>query len=243
MKLQVIGLVLCVAVCPWAAAQVAVPAGGVPDGTEYLVRQLLVPSGDVVLAGEVLLPRSTAPVPGVLLVTGSGPHTREQTISGTPMFRMIATSLVSQGLAVLLVDARAYGLSTGAEDFTTTDRARDARACLDRLRVQPEVDPSRVGVLGHSEGAMIALMLAAEPHPPDFVVLLGAPGVRGGELWVDQVTANLAARGAKAETVAAVRAAFLKAVDQATRGFASDEEYYAAGREVLLAHGVAPGDV
>jgi pimeloyl-ACP methyl ester carboxylesterase len=198
------------------------------------------------LSGCLALPaRAHGPNPAVLLVTGNGPHTREQVVSGCPMFRMIADHLVSSGIAVLSVDPRGYGFSTGPDELQTTsaDRELDARACLEALRREPQLDRNRIGIIGHSEGAMIALMLAAETDLANFVVLLGCPGEPCGPLWVEQKVATLRTRGAEPATVDAVRAAFLRFVDLAAKGFDSDDAYYAAGKDVLRAHGVKDAEV
>ncbi len=225
---------------------VAAPPGAVPAGTEFVVRHLQTRASDTdpLLSGQLTLPRSARHVPGIVLISGSGPHTREQTISGCPTFRMLADHLVSRGFAVLSADARGYGYSDGDTDLehTTADRTRDVGAWLKILREQPEIDSERIGLLGHSEGALIALELANKPSPPAFAVLLGAPGQPCGKLWVEQTVSNLKRRGASAERVESVRQAFLKFVAIAARGFDSDAAYFEAGREVLAAHGVEEKD-
>jgi pimeloyl-ACP methyl ester carboxylesterase len=152
---------------------------------------------------------------------------------------MISDYLVSRGIAVLSVDRRGYGFSGGAEEMQTTTKqlAEDAQAWLQELRRQPEVDSAKVGVVGHSEGAMIAMMVAAE-QDVGFIVLLAPPGEPCQTLWVEQKLASLAAQGGEPATVEAVRAAFMKFTGQAASGFETDEAYYAGGKEVLIAHGV-----
>ncbi len=221
-------------------AIIALPGRG--DAAGWRVEPVTVTTSDpaVTLAGTLRIPEGPGPHPAVVLVSGSGGHLREQIISGLPMFRVMADWFVSRGVAVLGVDDRGEGFSTGPNVYegTTADRAQDVRACLTLLRAHTAIDGERIGVVGHSEGAMIACMLAASDDPPAFQVLLGAPGVSGRQVWLDQTIGGFRRRGGDEETAADVRAAFEKMIDAAVRGFEDDAEYYALGRDVLRAHGL-----
>jgi pimeloyl-ACP methyl ester carboxylesterase len=224
------------------------PSGDIASGTEWTVRHISFEGGSprITLSGEIAIPRRNgSTVPAVLLISGNGPHTREQTISGCPTFRMISEYLVSGGIAVMSVDARGYGFSTGPDEMqtTTADRAADALASLKILKSQPEIDPSWVGVVGHSEGAMIAMILADDPKFLSFAILLGAPGERCSRIWIQQKLSSLAGKGATQPTLDAVRASFERFVDQAAPGFSSDAAYYEAGKDVLHAHGVKEEEI
>jgi pimeloyl-ACP methyl ester carboxylesterase len=114
------------------------------------------------------------------LITGSGPHDRDETVFGHRPFLVLADHLTRLGLAVLRLDDRGVGESTGdRRSATTADYAADTRAGFDFLRRRPEIDPSRTGLIGHSEGAVIAPMLAAESTDVAWIVMLAGAGVRG----------------------------------------------------------------
>jgi len=139
------------------------------------------------LAGTLTLPRSPGPHPAVLLIPGSGAHDRDETILGHKPFLIIADFLTRRGLAVLRVDDRGVGKSTGSmQGATTVDLAGDARASVDFLKSRKDLDPHQIGLIGHSEGGIIAPMLAAESSDIAFIVMLGGPAVTGEEIIVAQ---------------------------------------------------------
>lgn len=160
------------------------------------------------LAGTLTIPAGAGPFPAVLLINGSGPNDRDETILGHKPFLVIADALTRRGVMVLRMDKRGVGASTGGSpDLTTADYAADARAALVWLRRRPEAAPGRVGLLGHSEGAQIASMLAADDPKVAFLVLLAAPAVPGDQLLLAQSRALLQAQGAPPERIeAAARA-------------------------------------
>jgi pimeloyl-ACP methyl ester carboxylesterase len=139
------------------------------------------------LGGTLTLPRSPGPHAAVLLITGSGPQDRDEAIMGHRPFLVIADYLTRQGLAVLRVDDRGVGKSTGKfQGATTEDFAGDARAGVEFLKTRKEVDPRQIGLIGHSEGAIIAPMLAAESSDIAFIVMLAGAGVNGEEILLGQ---------------------------------------------------------
>ena len=116
--------------------------------------------------------------PAVLLITGSGRQDRDETIFEHKPFAVIADYLTKQGIAVLRVDDRGMGKTTG--DFaaaTSADFAKDAEAGIDYLKTLPYIDAGNIGLIGHSEGGMIAPMLASKRKDIKFIVLLAGPGV------------------------------------------------------------------
>jgi pimeloyl-ACP methyl ester carboxylesterase len=139
------------------------------------------------LAGTLTLPRSPRPHPAVLLITGSGPQDRDEAIMGHRPFLVIADYLTRRGVAVLRVDDRGVGKSTGKfQGATTVDFAGDARASVDFLKTRKDIDPHQIGLIGHSEGGIIAPMLASQSSDIAFIVMLAGPGVSGEEILIGQ---------------------------------------------------------
>jgi len=139
------------------------------------------------LAGTLTLPRSPAPHPVVLLITGSGPQDRDEAIMGHRPFLVIADYLTRRGIAVLRVDDRGTGKSTGKfQEATTVDFAGDGRASVEFLKTRKDIDPKQIGLIGHSEGGIIAPMLASQSSDIAFIVMLAGPGVIGEEVLLAQ---------------------------------------------------------
>jgi pimeloyl-ACP methyl ester carboxylesterase len=148
------------------------------------------------LAGTLTLPKGPGPFPVAVLIVGSGPHDRDETIFGHKPFLVLADDLTRRGIAVLRYDKRGVGGSTGgAFDATTADFAADARAAVAYLRTRKDIDRGRIGLIGHSEGGAIAPMVAADDPRVAFVVMMAGPGVPGDELLVAQNRAILKAAG------------------------------------------------
>lgn len=158
------------------------------------------------LAGTLTLPKGAGPWPAVVLVHGSGPLTRDEEIVGHKVFVVLADHLARQGIAVLRYDKRGIGASSGDyRSATTHDFADDAQAAAAWLRTRPEIDARHVGMLGHSEGGLIAPMVAARDPHLGFVVMLAGPGVRGELLMVEQLAYGAEADGAPPDLVARQR--------------------------------------
>ncbi|MEZ4387970.1 MAG: alpha/beta fold hydrolase [Candidatus Krumholzibacteriia bacterium] len=160
-----------------------------------------------VLHGTLVMPAGDGPHPAVLLVSGSGPQDRDETIFGHRPFLVLADHLARRGLAVLRVDDRGVGQSTGARtDATTADFAEDALAGVRYLRSRAEIAADRVAVLGHSEGGLIAPMVAVAEPAVAAIVLMAGPGVPGREILELQQRLILEAAGAAPEKIAAAQA-------------------------------------
>ena len=176
------------------------------------------PAPGVTLAGTLTEPAGAGPFPAVVLLTGSGPEDRDETLFGHKPFAVLADYLTRRGVAVLRFDDRGVGESTGTLQGTTSaDYAADARAALGWLRARPEIAPQHVGLLGHSEGGTAAVLAAGQPQGPNFLVLLAAPGIPGNEAIVQQTVALARLRGdgpAAQATVAQQETAVLAAVLQ-----------------------------
>ncbi len=155
-----------------------------PHGAPYTAAeaQIATPAGHV-LAGTLTRPRGAGRVPAVVMITGISKHERNEGNPPFTPFRDIADVLGRAGIAALRVDDRGIGASTGDFDKATSfDEADDVRAELAWLRRQPGIDPKRVGLVGHSEGAFIALVVAAGDPSLAAIALLAGSGVPGEQL-------------------------------------------------------------
>ena len=142
------------------------------------------------LAGTLTVPRGDGPFPAVLLITGSGAQNRDEEVFGHKPFLVIADHLTSNGIAVLRVDDRGIGGSTGEMSIATSeDFASDVLAGVHFLTEQSEIDPSRIGLIGHSEGGIIAPMVAAASDDVAFIVLLAGSAIPGRDLMIMQLAA------------------------------------------------------
>jgi uncharacterized protein len=140
------------------------------------------------LAGTLTVPNGDGPFPAVVLISGSGPQDRDETLFGHKPFLVIADHLARQGIACLRYDDRGVAESGGQfAEATSADFATDTYAALKFLRADPRIDPKRVGLCGHSEGGLIAPLVAVE-HPTEvaFLVLLAGPGISGERVMQEQ---------------------------------------------------------
>ena len=150
--------------------------------------------------------------PAVLLITGSGQQDRDETLVGHKPFAVIADNLTKKGFVVLRVDDRGMGKTTG--DFsqsTSMDFAKDAAAGLDFLETQTEVNKEKIGLIGHSEGGLIAPIVAGERRDVKFIVLLAGPGIPTIDLMQQQSEAVDVSAG-RSPAEAAATASFLRIV-------------------------------
>ncbi len=141
----------------------------------------------VKLAGTLTIPSGEGPFPAVVMVSGSGAQDRDETIFGHKPFWVIADDLAKRGVAVLRFDDRGVGGSTGnPATATTEDFATDALAGVEFLATQDKIDANHIGVMGHSEGGLIAPMVANQSEQVAFIILLAGPGVTGEEILITQ---------------------------------------------------------
>jgi len=157
----------------------------------------------VILAGTLTYPNSGGPFPVVLLISGSGPQDRNETVLGHRPFLVLSDYLTRRGLAVLRVDDRGVGKSTGDwMQATTEDLSRDVLAGIEFLKDREEIDPTRIGLIGHSEGGIIAPMVAAQSEDVSFIVLMAGTGLPGEEILNMQAELIARAEGAPEEAIA-----------------------------------------
>jgi len=176
----------------------------VPEELPYDTQDVSVETGPgVTLAGTLSLPRTEGPHPAVILITGSGPENRDEEVFGFKPFKLLADYLTPLGVAVLRCDDRGVGGSTGSgTEPTTADLAGDVTAQMDFLARRPEIDPGRIGLLCHSEGSIIAYMVAAQTDGPAFIILLGGPACNGEKIVNAQLVLLSRAEGATEEQIA-----------------------------------------
>lgn len=157
----------------------------------------------VTLAGTFSAPRGAGPFPAVVLVQGSGPQTRDEEVAGHKIFKVLADHLNRQGIAVLRYDKRGVGASTGDRTAATTlDYTADAEAAVAYLRTRAEVDQRRLGIVGHSEGGLVAPLAASRDPSLGFIVMLAGPAVKGDKLIVEQAALISRAAGMSEADVA-----------------------------------------
>jgi uncharacterized protein len=145
------------------------------------------PGTGIIFAGTLTLPEGQNKFPAVVLVTGSGPQNRDEELLGHKPFLVIADYLTRNGIAVLRYDDRGTGASKGVfTTGTTEDFAQDAEAAINFLQADKRVDATKVGIMGHSEGGMIAPMVAVRNKNVAFIVMLAGPGLKGEDILLLQ---------------------------------------------------------
>jgi uncharacterized protein len=158
---------------------------------------------NVTLAATITIPQGKGPFPGVVLITGSGPQDRDETLLGHKPFLVLSDYLTRHGIVVLRADDRGTGKSTGVfATATTADFATDTEAGIAYLKARAEVDPRKIGLIGHSEGGVIAPMIAARNEDVSFIVMMAGTGVPGDQVIVAQGEAIEIASGKKPEEAA-----------------------------------------
>jgi pimeloyl-ACP methyl ester carboxylesterase len=160
------------------------------------------PESKYTLAGTLTMPQGPGPFPVVLMITGSGAQDRDETILGHKPFLVIADALTRRGIAVLRVDDRGVGGSTGDPlAATSQDFAGDVVAGIAYLKTRKEIDTKAIGLVGHSEGGIIAPMVASKSDDVAFIVLLAGTGMNGADILKAQTRLIFLAGGASSSTV------------------------------------------
>lgn len=189
------------------------------------------------LAGTLTVPKGKGPFPAVVLITGSGKQDRDETVFGHKPFFVLADYLTRRGFAVLRVDDRGVGGSKGeGPDDTHYDHVTDVSAGVEWLKARPDVDHGRIGLIGHSEGAVIAPLVAKANPSVAFALLWAGVAVSMREVIIEQGRAVTAASGASPETIEAKTRVNRDLVDALTA--APDQaSAYAAALKIMLASG------
>lgn len=157
---------------------------------------------NIKIAGTLTVPEGKGPFPAVVLITGSGPQNRNEELLGHKPFLVIADYLTRHGIAVLRYDDRGVGKSQGSyADATSADLATDAEAAFEFLKDNPDINPKDIGLIGHSEGALIAPIVASTNHNIAFIVSLAGPGVNGEQIILRQSQDISRLMGASEETI------------------------------------------
>jgi alpha/beta superfamily hydrolase len=142
---------------------------------------------NIKLAGTLTIPAGTGPFKTVIMITGSGAQNRNEELMGHKPFLVIADYLSRNGIAVLRYDDRGVGGSQGNySEATTADLATDAEAAFNFLKTNPKINQKEIGLMGHSEGGLIAPIVASTNNDIGFIVSLAGPGVTGQQIIMRQ---------------------------------------------------------
>lgn len=142
---------------------------------------------NVTLAGTLTYPKEGNNFPAVVLISGSGGQNRNEELLGHKPFLVIADYLTRNGIAVLRFDDRGIAESTGNhESATSEDFAKDVLAAVEFLKERKEIDKSKIGLIGHSEGGLIAPMIAVNSNDVAFIILMAGPGIPGDSIIILQ---------------------------------------------------------
>lgn len=163
---------------------------------QYRSDTVLFHNGDIALSGTLSFPQGEeGPYPAIVLIAGSGAQNRDSNLMGFKVFKIMADAFNQSGIAVLRYDERGVGESTGKSvmQSTTAELAKDAAAAVDYLYERPEIDNSKIGMLGHSEGGIIVPKVAVETGRVAFLLLLAGPGMPGCKVIESQQRAILSA--------------------------------------------------
>lgn len=158
---------------------------------------------NIILAGTLTLPETCKQSPAVILISGMGPNDRDYTMLDHKLFLVLANYLTKQGIAVLRFDKRGVNKSTGTYslELTSEDFASDVLAGIKYLKTRPEINSKQIGLIGHSEGGLIAPMLAYKSQDVAFIVMLAGVASTSPENILKQANMQLSANGATEKTI------------------------------------------
>lgn len=142
---------------------------------------------DISFAGTLTIPSKPGKYPAVVLISGSGPQNRDSEFAGHKPFLVLSDYLTRNGIAVLRYDDRGVGQSTGNfANATSLDFSYDVESAIDYLKTRPEIQADKIGLVGHSDGGMVAPIVAARSTDVHFIVLLAGPGLQGEQLLLSR---------------------------------------------------------
>lgn len=175
-------------------------------------------SNTVHFGGTLTFPDSSKPVAVVILISGSGQQDRDETIFNHKPFAVIADHLTGNGIAVLRVDDRGVGQTTGdVKNATSADFAKDVLAGITYLKTRKEIDPKQIGLIGHSEGGMIAPMVVNQSKDIAFIVSMAGVGVKGIDVMKMQTTDMLKASSLPPDQFEALKGFYFLMLDLVKR--------------------------
>jgi pimeloyl-ACP methyl ester carboxylesterase len=192
----------------------------------------------VTLAGTLTIPKNSGRHPAAILISGSEPQDRDETLMEHKPFLVLADYLSRRGIAVLRYDDRGTAASTGEfGNATTEDFAQDAFAAVEFLKGHTQINPKEIGLVGHSEGGLIAPMVVGLREDIAFVALLAATGVDGVTISLTQSEAMLRAAGtdeAEIEMAQAISRAVLDVAAKASAGTDLSKDLELAMKRIIL---------
>ncbi len=172
---------------------------------DYVIQEHLIRDNrtNVGINGTLTLPNKLDKFPLVILIHGSGPQDRNQTIAGHKPFLVIADYLTKKGIAVFRYDKRGVGKSSGNyNDATSEDFANDVLSIIRYFKIHKNIDTRKIGLIGHSEGGLIAMKVAARNRRDiAFIISLAGQGVNGAELLQQQMKDILISQGKREEYI------------------------------------------
>ncbi|MYI56795.1 MAG: alpha/beta hydrolase [Acidimicrobiia bacterium] len=193
------------------------------EGASFGREEVVFSNGDITLAGELTFPEGDGPHPAVVLISGSFAQDRDSSVGRFRLFAVLANHLAEAGLASLRFDDRGVGGSGGDNlQATLQDRAGDVEAAVEVLRSRDDIAAGSIGLLGHSEGGIVAPVVANRTSVA-FVALLAAPVLPLGESLVEQQIALFEQSGATAEEIEGYRALLESVLAAAATGQGWDE--------------------
>jgi uncharacterized protein len=154
----------------------------------YKQEEVTFNNGDIKFAGTLTLPEKSGKHPVIIMITGSGPQNRDEELLGFKPFKVIADYLTRNGIAVLRYDDRGVGGSTGksTSESTTEEFSTDVLAAVDYLKTRNDINIQQIGLFGHSEGGIVAPLVASKSADIAFIICMAGTGVTGEEIVTEQ---------------------------------------------------------
>jgi alpha/beta superfamily hydrolase len=169
------------------------------------------------LGATLTYPKGQGPFPAAILITGSGQQDRDETLFGHKPFAVIADYLTRRGFAVLRVDDREVGKSKGDDKATSEDFATDVMISMDYLKTRNEIDKNKIGLIGHSEGGLIASIVITKRKDVAFIISLAGPGMTGADILADQNEVIMKKEGIDSATARAYYRLYRRILDYSVK--------------------------